>query len=533
MASVSTSMRTSTRQFDVPQAAVPEQWRTANPSIPAFDELSYGDVHNPARPDELVGRYARCGVGEVTRAVAAAKEAFPAWRDLGARGRAALMLAGAKVTDELVDLVAPLLTLEIGKTLGESRGDAGGAGRLLREYAAHASVIDHELDIAGEPGAGGAAEVVVRRVPLGPVAVISPWNTPIHLAFTSIAPALVAGNTVVVKPSEVAPLGLTALLTALAAVLPDGVLQVVPGDGVEAGAALTSNPDIRGVFFTGGIVTGREVIKSSAPTVKNIAMELGGNDPALILESAAIDEEMVRELVAGSFGCAGQICFNVKRIYVHRKHFDKFVSAFTDLAGKIVVGDGFDPLVDVGPLTTEDGYRRANRLIDQARGAGATVQTVGRYADSARPSEGYYVLPTVVTGIAADDELVVTEQFCPVIPIMPFDSDEEAISAANETDFGLASSVWSKDIDHAMRVARRIESGSTFINVHRLGASVPSAPFGGIKQSGIGRTHGAYSLRACTEEHAIVRFGSPTTDLPGMARWSHLQTATPTATGRD
>ncbi|MDT2006645.1 aldehyde dehydrogenase family protein [Rhodococcus opacus] len=301
-----------------------------------------------------------------------------------------------------------------------------------------------------------------------------------------------------------------------------------PGNGAEAGSALTSHPDIRGVFFTGGIASGREVIRSSAATIKNLAMELGGNDPAVILESATIDEAMVRELVAGSFGCAGQICFNVKRIYVHRRHFDEFVDVFTDLAGQIVVGDGFDPTVDFGPLATEDSYRRAHRLIDQARAGGAHVRTVGRYADSARSDEGYYVLPTVVTGLAADDELVVTEQFSPVIPILPFDSDEEAIAAANGTDFGLASSVWSQDLDHAMRVARRIESGSTFINVHRLGASVPSAPFGGIKQSGIGRTHGEHSLHACTEEHAIIRFADPTTDLPGIARWNHLRTTAPT-----
>ncbi|MDT2006646.1 aldehyde dehydrogenase [Rhodococcus opacus] len=211
------------------RAAIPEMWRTANPSIRSDASLVNADVHNPAHPSEVVGRYARCGDAEVARAVTAAKDAFPAWRDLGANHRATLMISAAKAADELVDHIAPLLTLEIGKTLGESRGDAGGAGRLLREYAAYAHGAEREQNQAGAPGDGGAAEVLVRRVPLGPVAVISPWNTPIHLAFTAIAPALIAGNTVVVKPPEVAPLGLTALVTALAEVLPDGVLAVVPG----------------------------------------------------------------------------------------------------------------------------------------------------------------------------------------------------------------------------------------------------------------------------------------------------------------
>lgn len=507
---------------------IPDRWRTADPSgsrVPT--SLTYGEVINPARSGEVVGRYARCGAGDVDRAVSAAREAFPHWRDLGADRRAELMTGAAGVADGLVERIATLLTLEIGKTLGESRGDAGAAGRLLREFASYAGAAERVVDLGGAPGAGGAAEVLVRRVPLGPVAVISPWNTPVHLAFTAIAPALVAGNTVVVKPPEVAPLGLTALLTALADVLPDGVLTVVPGDGTTAGSALTSHPDIRGVFFTGGIAGGREVMRSSAATVKKVSMELGGNDPAVVLESAVVDESMVRELVAGSLGCAGQICLNVKRIYVHRNHFDEFVTAYTDLAGQIVVGDGFDPTADFGPLATEDGYRRAYRLIDQSRAAGAHVRSMGRIADSARWDEGYYVLPTVVTGLDPDDELVVTEQFCPVIPILPFDSDDEAVAAANGTDFGLASSVWSQDLDHARSVARRIESGSTFVNVHRLGASVPSAPFGGIKQSGLGRTHGEYSLSACTEEHAIIRFADAAADLPGIARWDHLRRTTP------
>lgn len=507
----------------VQSVQIPEQWFTARPSSLVETSLSYADVVNPARPDEVVGQYAQCSLATVEHTVNTAKQAFPAWRDLGAHRRAELMIAAANKADELAPSLATLLTLEIGKTLAESRVDAGGAGYLLREFASYAESAERERDLTGTAGTSGADEVLVRRTPLGPVVVISPWNTPIYLAFTAIAPALIAGNTVVVKPPEAAPLGLTALLTELSELLPHGVLTVVPGEGVTAGSALTSHADIRGIFFTGGIASGREVIRSSAATVKNVAMELGGNDAAIVLDTAIVDETMVRELIAGSLGCAGQICMNVKRIYVHRSLFDEFVETYADLAAQIVVGDGFDPTVDFGPLATEDGYRRAHRLIDQALAAGAQVRTVGRYADSARSNEGFYVLPTIVTGLAPDNELVVTEQFCPVIPILPFDTDDEAIAEANGTDFGLASSVWSQDIDHAMAVARRIESGSTFVNVHRLGASVQAVPFGGIKQSGIGRTHGEYSLHACTEEHAIVRFANPTADLPGIAQWGHLQ----------
>lgn len=504
------------------------EWSTAMPSVCGGD-LHFGEVTNPARPREVVGRFARSGRAEVELAVAAAKQAFPAWRDLGAGKRAKCMRAAAEVADGLVDDLASLLTAEVGKTLGESRGDAGGAARLLREFADLASAADRETDLSSDPASYAATDVLVRRVALGPVVVISPWNTPIHLAFNAVAPNLIAGNTVVVKPPEVAPLALTALVAALAAVLPEGVLTVVPGEGAVAGAALTSHPDIRGVFFTGGISTGREVLKSASETIKKVAMELGGNDAAVVLDSAVINEDMVRELVVGSMGCAGQICFNVKRIYVHRKHFDAFVELFVDLAGHIVVGEGTDASVDIGPLATEEGRNRAVRLIEQARAAGADVRVAGTYADSARVDEGHYVLPTIITGIAPDDELILTEQFCPVIPIIAFDSDDDAIAAANGTEFGLASSVWSTDVEHAMRVARQIESGSTFINVHRLGASVSSTPFGGVKHSGLGRTHGEYSLLSCTEEHAIVRFADPARDLPGIARWNHLRASSSTS----
>lgn len=524
-ASNETAAFTHTGQFHRTEAIseIPNRWLTALADFDTSSRPEFEEVHNPADAEEVVGRYQRCTPDDVDVAVQRARAAFAAWRECGPDERAEYLRRAADLADTLVDDLSAVLTLETGKTRGESRGDAAGAGRLLREFAGLAHSAAAETDLTGAPGTSNASSVLVRRVPLGPVAVIAPWNTPIYLAFSAIAPALAAGNTVVVKPPEVAPLALTAVVTALAEVLPQGVLSVVPGDGAVAGSALTSHPDIRGVFFTGGADTGRQVMRSAAGTVKNLAMELGGNDPAIVLSSAVVDAELAREIAVGAFTLAGQVCFNVKRVYVHRSHLETFVEQLTDTAARIVVGDGFDPDVDMGPLATRDGYLRAHRLIEQARESGAVIRSVGTYAESARPDRGHYVLPTIVTDVPADDELVIAEQFCPILPIVAFDTDDEAVALANSTEFGLSASVWSRDHAHATAVARRIEAGSVFVNVHRLGASVPATPFGGVKQSGLGRNHGDYSLRSCTEEQALITFADPESDLPGMSRWVHLR----------
>lgn len=479
-------------------------------------------VINPADTAQVVGRYARSGPAEVDAAAAAAHDAFRGWADLGATARAGLMLAAAGELERLAPELAPTISMEVGKVLAESAFDASGAAGLLRAFAGLADLAERELDLSDLPTTRPARAAKVRRVPVGPVAVISPWNTPVYLTFNMIAPALISGCSVVVKPPEAAPLAVTAMLHRLAELLPPGVVNVVPGTGAEAGEALTRHPLIRCVLFTGGVASGRKVLHAAAGTVKKVSLELGGNDPALVLESATVTDALLRELIAGSFTSSGQVCYNVKRVYAHRSTYTDLVEGLRTMAAGLVVGDPFDPGAHMGPLTTRAGHERALRLLADSERAGAQVHRTGIRAASARWDAGHYVDPHFVTGLPRDAELVVEEQFAPILPVLPFDTDDEAIAEANRTEYGLGSSVWSDEPAHAEAVARRIEAGNTFINAHRVGASVASVPFGGMKQSGLGRNHGEHSLAACTEEHAIVHLAGD--ELPGIARWTNLTT---------
>lgn len=511
-------------------ADIPAAWLRADLVVEGERRTaaSYGPVDDPADRRRVVGEYADATPDEVAAAVAAATAAAAGWAATPAQRRAELMRAVADALDAHAESLIDLVTLEVGKVRAESTGDVRGAAGLLRSFAELAEEVETYRDLTGQPLTNGAAPVLLGRRPVGPVAVVSPWNTPLYLAFNCIAPALIAGCPVVVKPSEHAPLALTAALALAAAILPPGVIGAVPGLGATAGEALTSHPAIRAISFVGGIATGRRVMASAAPTLKKLGMELGGNDPALVLESARIDEAMVRELVAGSFAVSGQVCFNVKRIYVHRAWYAEFVAAYTAMVDQIVVGDGFDTRASFGPLTTEAGYRGALGHLERTRAGGARVLELGSLSDSADPVNGRFVRPHVVTGVAYDAPLVLEEQFAPIIPVLPFDTDDRAVAEANRTEFGLASSVWSADLDHAVAVARRIEAGNTFLNAHRVGVSPPLVPFGGVKQSGQGRNHLMYAVAECTEEHAIV--GWPDTSrIPGLAPWAHLRLPEPSS----
>jgi len=475
-------------------------------------------VINPARVTEVVGNYTLGTAHHVDLAVRAAAAAFPAWSALPAAARGEQLLRAAEEMAEHVPGWAETLTREVGKVLPESRGDAAGAVSLTRYFASLAAEVDAERPVP-LPLAGRG---VLRHVPAGPCGVISPWNTPIYLTFLAVAPALIAGDTVVVKPPEDAPLAVTAALSVLARALPPGVVNIVPGRGGEAGAALAEHPAVRKILFTGSVETGKRVLRAAADTVKNVGMELGGNDAALVLRDAEIGPHLIRELTAGVFGLSGQVCYGVKRIYVDAGRLAEFTGAFTEMASRIVVGDGLDPRSTIGPVTTRATCDKVLALRAASEAAGAQVHVVGTKLDPAGWEDGYFILPTVVTGLAPDAPLVTAEQFGPVIPILPFTDEEEAVRLANGTEFGLGASVWSADAERAWRLARRIEAGSVFVNVHRVGASPMSLPFGGFKQSGVGRNHGLESVLACMEQQAVVEFDDPAA-IPGTDHWStHL-----------
>jgi aldehyde dehydrogenase len=464
-----------------------------------FDAASSRDVFNPARRNEVVGRFAVSTADDIAGAVAAATAVAPEWGSITAAERADMMLTAAAAIEAGNPERASLLVREHGKPIAEASHDVAGAPKILRYYAGLATRYDNAEVTENDLG-----RIVRQRRPMGPMAVIVPWNAPVYLAYLMIAPALLAGNPVVVKPPSYTPLALSDTLRVLAEHLPPGVVNSVPGSGEVVGAALARDPSIRGIRFTGSTETGRQLMRDAADTVKNIGLELGGNDPAVVLEGATVSDLMINEFVRGVYAGTGQICYNIKRIYVHRAHYDDFVDRFTAATSELVVGDGNVAGVTMGPLNNQAQYDFVTGLIERTQGSGAQIATIGTRHDPDAWPDGWFMLPSVVTGLDQGDELVQCEQFGPVVPIVPFDAIDEAVEFANQTEFGLAASVWDDDVAHAFEVAGRIDAGTVFVNVHRIGASDVAMEFGGFKQSGLGRGHAWVAVEESSELQVLA-----------------------------
>jgi aldehyde dehydrogenase len=459
----------------------------------------YARVTNPARIREIVGESAIGTADHVDRAVRRARDAGPAWAAAGAAARARMLTDAVPELRASVYDRAVLLTSEQGKVLWESLADASGPASIIEYFCALAEEFDSPEILNDHRG-----NIVLRRRPMGVTAVIVPWNYPIYLAFQHIIPALITGNTVVVKPSALAPLSLCATLGLLATTLPPGVLNVVPGTGSIVGSALARHPLVRKVLFTGSTATGRSILHAGADTIKSIGLELGGNDPAVILEDCTFTDSMIRELVRGVYTGSGQICFNIKRIYVPESRCKELVESFASAVDQIVVGDGMDERSSMGPVNNRAQFDMINRLIARSEADGGTVTTLGHKLSPESWHEGYFILPSIVTHLDPQHEMVTSEQFGPVVPIISYTTEEEVVALSNDSEFGLAASVWSDDVDHAMDLAAGLEAGSVFVNVHRMGASDMTMPFGGVKQSGLGRTHGIAVLEECTQQQVIA-----------------------------
>lgn len=447
-------------------------------------------VMNPARSSEIVGSVPRCSADDAARAIEAAANAFPTWSRRPISERAALLASASRAVVDGAEDRATLLTRESGKLLREARGEIASASRTLEYYADLAATV-----VLAEDLASGNGRVVVARRPMGVTAIIVPWNAPVHLSTLAVAPALLAGNTVVVKPATEAPLAVIDFLRRVSDCLPDGVINIVTGSGEEVGETLIAHPLVRRVMFTGSTEVGKRVAAQATAEMKRVTVELGGNDPAIVMPDADLDSDLVPEIMRGVYGSSGQVCYAIKRIYVHSSLYHEFVRRFTAASAELAVGDGLDPRADIGPLINRDQVNAIARLIEDARIGGATVNSVGRRLDPATWSDGCFHLPTVVTDVDHTFSVVSSEQFGPVIPIMPFASVDEAVAFANDTAYGLASSIWTRDVDDAWKLAERMESGTTFVNIHRQGASGPDMPFGGWKSSGLGRSHGMIAVQ--------------------------------------
>lgn len=462
-------------------------------------ETEMVEVRNPARRDEIVGYVARAGERELEQCIEMAAEAFPAWSRLGTAERGDYIARAIPAWNATLMDRAVLLTREQGKVLWESIADCRGPAGIAEYFLKAAPDV-----LAPEVTRDERGTIQKKHVPFGVTAVIAPWNTPVYLAFQHVIPALISGNTVIVKPPENAPLALWWSLEILAQHLPSGVLNIVPGSGSRIGAALAAHPVVRKVLFTGSYEVGSSVLAASAQQIKSVGLELGGNDPAIILDDFEMTDRDLQEIALGVFTLTGQICFNIKRIYVPERLFVEFVRRFCDVVDQITVGDGLREESVIGPVNNEKELLRLQRLLGDVKDSGATVRQLGSLVEPAEASNGYFMLPHVVTDVDPEHPLVTEEQFGPIIPVLPYTSLDAVIDDVNSSEFGLCGSIWSADVDRAFEVGSAISAGTVFVNVHRIGASDMTMPFGGTKQSGLGRTHGAEVLLECTEPQMVV-----------------------------
>ncbi|MFD9303950.1 aldehyde dehydrogenase family protein [Streptomyces sp. NPDC060048] len=416
--------------------------------------------------------------GELDDVIARAQRAWHGWRADPA-ARTAALRAAADAVETAGDDLARLLTREQGKPLAESYAEVARTAARLR-YFADLAPRTRRID-DGRP-----VHSEIRWRPLGPVAAIVPWNFPLQLAAAKFAPALAAGNTMVLKPSPFTPLATRLLGSVLAAVLPEDVLTVVTGRE-PLGARLASHPGIRHVTFTGSVPTGRAVAAAAAGSLARVTLELGGNDAAVLLDDVDVDR-IADRLFWAAFRNCGQVCMAVKRVYVPARLHAEVVEALAQRAKAVAVGPGLDPETRLGPVNNAPQLARVEQITEQALADGARVASGGHRLDG----PGYFFAPTILTDVPPGSPVVTEEQFGPVLPVLPYRSLDEAVDAANGTGFGLGGSVWGTDLDRAEAVADRLECGTAWINHH---AELSLAqPFAGVKDSGVGVAGGPWGL---------------------------------------
>jgi acyl-CoA reductase-like NAD-dependent aldehyde dehydrogenase len=464
-----------------------------------IDDPDRIEVRNPARPDELVGTIVRGTPEHVDQAVAAAKAAQPAWAALTFTQRAGVLQKALSRLEADIDRRAAVFVRENGKPLAQARGELMGVPKRQQMALGYAPQLDAERTYRAANG-----RTFVLNRPYGVVVSIVPWNSPDVLAFTQIVAALLAGNCVVLKPPESCPLTLTQSVRMFAAELPPGAINVVTGLPSEIGDALTTHADVRKIGFTGSIPSARHIMSNAAQSIKGVTLELGGNDPAVILEDAELDAPALSRMLNATFMMSGQVCMAIKRIYVPSKRSEEFLDKFARAVDSIVVGDGLEPTVTMGPLHSQKARTRANGLVEDAARRGASIKPMGKINSETTFTNGYFMRPTVVTEIADDAPLMAEEQFCPAIPVATYDALEEAIARANNTQFGLGASVWGRDTEKALDVARKIEAGQVWVNTHGVLAINHLAPYGGVKQSGIGRKSGIEGVLEYIQSQTIT-----------------------------
>ena len=449
------------------------------------------EVDNPAT-GEVIATIPKLDADAVNQAVTAANDAFKLWRKKAPAERGEAVRKWYELMVEHTDELATIMTTEQGKPLAEAKGEIAYAASYVKWFAEEAMRINGEILPAGTPD----TQIRVSRDPVGVCAAITPWNFPAAMITRKVAPALAAGCTIIVKPASQTPLTALALgELAIQAGIPKGVIQVITGKASVIGDALCENSTVRKLTFTGSTEIGSQLMKKCAPDVKKLSLELGGNAPFIVFEDADIDLA-VDGLMKGKFRNAGQTCISPNRVYVQRSVLEEFQTKLVKKVEALKVGNGLDDGVDIGPLIDAPGADKVTEHVDNALSNGATLLTGGKRL----PNGDNWYTPTVLTNVPSTAQCTCEETFGPLVPIIPFDTEEEVIGYANDTPFGLAAYFFSDNLHRAQRVVDAIESGMVGINTGAISAA--NAPFGGVKASGLGR-EGAH---AGIEEYLEMKY---------------------------
>ena len=447
------------------------------------------DVVNPAN-EQVIGQVPKCGKAELDQAVAAARRAFKSWKNTPFEERQAACMAISGAIKENAEELYRLLTSEQGKPHEQAKGEIYGAAGM----SAAQSTLKLE-DVINEDSDTRLSRT--RRVPVGVVGGIVPWNFPVMMAVQKIVPALMSGCTIVLKPSPFTPLTTLRIAELIADKVPAGTVNIITGED-SLGPLITQHPDIDKITFTGSTATGKKIMEGASADLKRITLELGGNDASIVLPDAD-PKKVAEQLFWSSFSNAGQICVAAKRVYIHEDIYDELSQAIADYAKTVKVGDGSQQGTGVGPIQNKKQYERVLELIQDAKDNGYKFLTGGDVDPS---GTGYYVPITILDNPPEDARIVAEEQFGPVMPLMKFSTEEEVIQRANNSDYGLAGAVWTGNPDKGVEIAEQLETGTVWINEY-LHLS-PFTPFGGHKQSGFGAEYGLDGLKEFTYPQVIT-----------------------------
>jgi aldehyde dehydrogenase (NAD+) len=439
-------------------------------------------VHNPAHTDQVVGEFQTSGLEDTLTAVAAAKEGLVTWTNTPAPARANIIYKALEILGRRAQELAETITIEEGKPISDARGEvkramaimeyAAGEGRRMFGYTTPSELPD-------------TVAYTVRR-PLGVVGIITPWNFPLAIPAWKIAPALICGNSLVFKPASATPLSAVKLMEIFEeAGLPAGVLNLVTGPGGQVGTALVESPDVKGISFTGSTEIGTELYSESAKRLKKVQAEMGGKNAVIVLSDADMDKAM-NGIVQGAFGSTGQRCTATSRVIVEEDVYDRFMTELIERTSKLIIGDGLDASMDIAPLASQNQKDKVLEYIGIGTEEGAELAFGGRNMTGGEFDEGYYVEPTVFTGVTPDMRIAREEIFGPVLTVFKAKDLKEAIGIANSVEFGLSSSVYTKDITKAYEYINTVETGMVHVNASTLGGEV-HLPFGGLNSSGVGQ----------------------------------------------